>query len=125
VEECGATAMSWQIIVSPIAQKQLATITDRRVQQALDRAIGGLEFDPDKKGKPLTGKLAGCRSIRAVSQRYRVIYRMDAGLAQVVILTVGLRKEGDRADIYALAERLVRAGLLALLVLICSIADVL
>ena len=117
--------MSWQIIVSPIAQRQLAAITDRRIQQALDQAIGGLEFDADKKGKPLTGKLAGCRSIRAVSQRYRIIYRVDAGLVQVVILTIGLRKEGDRADIYALAERLVRAGLLTLLILIWFIADVL
>src|ERR1019366_7163843 len=115
--------MLWQIIVSPIAQKQLATITDRRVQQALDHAIGGLEIDPDKKGKPLSGKLAGCRSIRAVSQRYRIIYRVDAGLDQVVILTIGLRKEGDRADIYALAESLVRAGLLSLLVSMYFIVD--
>lgn len=117
--------MFWQIIVSPIAQKQLSAITDRRVQQALDRAIGGLEIDPDKKGKALTGKLTGCRSIRAMSQRYRVIYRTDVKLAQVVVLTVGLRKEGDRADIYALAERLVRAGLFTLLVLIWFVADVL
>jgi mRNA interferase RelE/StbE len=109
--------MEWRIIVSPFAQKQLARIMDRRVQRALDQAILGLKSDPERRGKPLTGKLAGCFSIRAVAQRYRVIYQVRRESNEVVVLTVGLRKEGDRSDIYALTEKIIRTGLITLLCL--------
>ncbi len=109
--------MRWQISIGSIAQKQLGTIKDKRVQQALEYAIDGLEIDPDKRGKPLTGKLAGCFSLGAYSQRYRIIYKLSFSSKEVVVLALGLRKEGDRADIYNLVERLLNRGLLLLLTL--------
>ncbi len=107
--------MGWQIIISPVAQKQLGTIKDKRAQQALEFAIDGLETEPDKRGKPLTGKLAGCFSLRVFAQRYRIIYKLYVPSKEVVVLALGLRKEGDRADIYSLVERLINKGLLLLL----------
>jgi mRNA interferase RelE/StbE len=60
----------------------------------------------------LTNELAGLRRVRAAGQRYRIIYRVDAKQIVVLVLTVDLGREGDRADIYALTKRLLRLGLL-------------
>ncbi len=107
--------MRWQISVDSVAQKQLRTIKDKRAQQALEYAIDSLEIESDKRGKPLSGKLVGCFSLRAYAQRYRIIYKIDWSSEEVVVLALGLRKEGDRADIYNLVERLLNRGLLLLL----------
>ena len=109
--------MEWQIIVMPAAEKHLSAITDRRIRQSLTDIIESLETDPEKKGKALVGNLKGCRSIRTPGQRYRIIYRVNTQQRAVNILALGIRKEGDKADIYALAKKLVRAGLFALLLL--------
>lgn len=106
------------IIVTPLAQKQLADISDKRVQQGVERAIDSLETDPNEKGKALIGNLMGYRSLRAVAQRYRIIYKIDQSTQTVIILALGIRKEGDKADIYALARKLVQAGLLTLSLLV-------
>ena len=103
--------MAWEVIISSVAEKQLVAITDKRVQRGLIRAIDGLENDPLTRGKPLSGKLTGCFSIRAEAQRYRIIYKIDREAGRVFVLTMGLRKQGDRADVYALAERLIHFGL--------------
>src|SRR6266700_6800200 len=98
-----------EIIVTPLAEKQLGTITDKRIQQGIEQAIDSLEVDPKTKGKPVVGTLEGYRSIRAVSQRYRIIYKIDDSQQTVTIIALGIRKEGDKADIYNLAKKLVRA----------------
>jgi mRNA interferase RelE/StbE len=103
--------MAWEISVSSVAEKPLVAITDRRVQRELVQAIDSLEDDPLTRGKPLSGKLADCFSIRAEAQRYRIIYKVDREAGRVFVLTIGSRKQGDRADVYALAERLIRFGL--------------
>lgn len=59
--------------------------------------------DPDKIGKPLTGELTGFRSIRAVSQRYRILYRVIEGRAIVYVVAVGVHREGSRCDVYVRA----------------------
>jgi hypothetical protein len=64
----------------------------------------------------MTGALAKCRSVRAVGQRYRIIYRVRDDLVEVTVLTVGIRKEGDKANVYDVAERLRRKGVLEPLV---------
>lgn len=104
--------MTYQIVITPAAFKQLAEISDRRIQEKLRDRISRLAHDPDKQGKPLTGELGGFRSVRAVGQRYRIIYRIEHSKVLVSVVGVGLRKEGDRRDVYALAKKLFRLRLI-------------
>ena len=66
---------------------------------------------PEKIGKPLLKDLAGYRSLRAAGQRYRIIYAVQKPKLMVSVMAVGIRKEGDRSDIYSLAKKLVRLAL--------------
>lgn len=104
--------MPWQVVVTNTAQQQLASVTDARVRELLKKRLLGLGEDPDKQGKALTGELAGYRSIRAVGQRYRILYKLRSGVVTVYVVAIGIRKEGSKADIYELARRLLRLGLL-------------
>ena len=90
----------------------LAAIADRRVREKLARTIDSLESDPESRGKPLGDDLAGYRSVRAVGQRYRVIYRVERSTVVVMVVAAGIRKEGSPDDIYRVAAKLVRLGLL-------------
>jgi mRNA interferase RelE/StbE len=104
--------MRWHVRVTVPALKQLAAIKDMRIKESISRRINALEYDPDKQGKPMTDDLAGYRSIRAVGQRYRILYRVEAEQVIVVIVALGVRKEGSKTDVYALAKKLARLGLL-------------
>ncbi|GAC1567773.1 MAG: hypothetical protein NVS3B14_14850 [Ktedonobacteraceae bacterium] len=104
----------WEVIILPQAKKQLATITDRRVREKLISSLKRLEYEPEEQGKLLTDELAGYRSIRVVGQRYRIIYKIEEYIVTVYVATLGMRKEGDKKDVYALAKRLARLGLLDL-----------
>ena len=90
----------------------LGAIQDRRVQEKIRERIEHLREDPEKQGKPLGGELEGLRTVRAVGQRYRILYRIQQDLVIVVIVAVGIRQEGSKRDVYALARKLVRLGLL-------------
>lgn len=103
--------MTYRIVVAPAALEMLEDITDRRVRETIRDRIDGLSKDPEKQGKPLTEELSGYRSLRAVGQRYRIIYRVERGRVLVVIVTIGIRREGSRADIYSLARKLLRLRL--------------
>jgi len=59
------------------------------------------------------GELAGFRSIRAVGQRYRIIYQIRGNDIVVVIVAVGIRRDGAKDDIYNLAKKLFRLRLLS------------
>ena len=90
----------------------LETIQDRRVRDKIRDRIDGLAEEPEKQGKPLTGELTGYRSLRAVGQRYRIIYRIEEGKVLVLVMALGVRKEGSGKDIYVLAQKLLRLRLL-------------
>ena len=102
--------MALSIEITDTATEMLTGVRDRRIRQLLASRIDRLAIEPEKQGQPLGGELAGRRSCRAVGQRYRIIYRI--GETAVVVLAVGLRRSGDRDDVYALSERLARLGLL-------------
>jgi mRNA interferase RelE/StbE len=89
----------------------LAEVGDRRIQQQLFDASKRLETDPEKQGKPLREGLMGFRSLRAVGQRYRLIYSIDPDGRSVHVVAAGLRREDSRDDVYELAQKLVRLGL--------------
>lgn len=104
--------MRYKVIISPSALAMLERVEDRRIRGILIRAIDELAVEPGKKGKPLMGSLEGLRSIRAVGQRYRIIYKVKDNTVEVFIIAVGLRKEGDAKDIYNLIKKMVKHNLL-------------
>jgi mRNA interferase RelE/StbE len=102
----------WKIELTHTAKAMLEKIKDRRGQEKIRERIDSLSNEPEKQGKPLTGDLARYRSLRAVGQRYRIIYQVEKNKVLVLVVALGIRKEGGRADIYSLAKKLLRLGLL-------------
>lgn len=101
------TATTWKIEITATAEASLKAVKDARVQQKLVETIDGLSIEPDRKGKALMGELLGLRSIRAVGQRYRIIYQLQDKVVTVTVVFLGMRKEGDKKDVYHLAKRLL------------------
>ena len=89
----------------------LSRVGDRRIQQQLFDVSKRLELEPEKQGKPLREGLMGFRSLRAVGQRYRILYATDTASRVVHVVAAGLRRVGARDDVYVLAQKLVRLGL--------------
>jgi mRNA interferase RelE/StbE len=104
--------MPYEIRITPTALEALKAVTDRRTRSAIVRRIDALTEEPEKLGKPLRGWLNGFLSTRAAGQRFRVVYRVEKDTKCVLIYLIGLRKEGSRKDVYALAEHLVQRGLI-------------
>jgi len=102
----------YRVDILPPAQKMVLSIGDRRIQEKLLERMTALANDPDLQGKPLGDDLAGYRSVRAVGQRYRILYRVERSIVTVVVVAAGIRKEGSREDIYRVAQKLIRLGLL-------------
>jgi mRNA interferase RelE/StbE len=98
--------MEYQIQLTLLALEMLSEVKDKRQRQALSDRIDKLKADPKKQGKPLSGKLKNYRSIRAVGQRYRIVYKVDSEQVIVLIVGVGIRRQGDKSDIYAILNRL-------------------
>jgi mRNA interferase RelE/StbE len=75
--------------------------------------------DPSKAHKRLTGTL--CGYYRLTYARYRAIYTVEKEdlasgdiLHKIIVqfVAVGIRKEGDKKDIYRLAQRLIELGII-------------
>jgi mRNA interferase RelE/StbE len=103
--------VTYQVLIQPAALRMLERIGDRRIQSKILERIEQLATDPEKRGKPLTEELKGYWSLRAVGQRYRIIYRIERHRIEVIVIAIGLRKEGDNKDAYEIALKLVRAHL--------------
>jgi mRNA interferase RelE/StbE len=103
---------TYRVVLTHEAEAMLTALADRRVQQILLDKMRGLSHEPEKQGKPLVGDLSGYRSLRAAGQRYRIIYRIERKRITVVVIAAGLRKEGSRSDIYALAQKLLKLKLI-------------
>ena len=102
----------WTVSLTRDTEIQLSTIRDQRIRNGLIARLRQLENEPESQGKPLTDELVGYRSVRAVGQRYRIIYKVKAERVIVTVVALGMRKEGDKKDIYQLAKKLMRLGLL-------------
>ena len=105
--------MKWQILLTPTALKLLSDISDRRIREKIGAVFDRLNEYPEKQGKALLGELAGFRSIRAVGQRYRIMYQIRDNDIVVVIVAIGIRRDGAKDDIYNLAKKLFRLRLLS------------
>lgn len=95
----------FDLIITDEAHGDLDAITDTRTYQAISRKIDGLMLEPDKQGKPLSGDLADYRVVRAAGQRYRVVYQVATLESVVTVVVVGIRKEGDKRDVYRMASK--------------------
>jgi len=104
--------MIWRISITPTAIRMLTGISDRRIREKIVAVIDRLAEEPEKQGKEMLGELAGFRSIRAVGQRYRIIYTVKGEEIVVIVVAVGIRRDGARDDIYNLTKKLLRLGLL-------------
>jgi len=103
--------MKYTVRLTLQAKTMLAAITDKRIQTRLADRMEKLCEDPEKQGKALLSSLSGYRSIRAIGQRYRIIYTIDKNIITVLVVAVGIRKEKDKKDIYELARRLIQKEL--------------
>lgn len=98
------------VITTPEAQSDLRGIDDTRTYQAITRKITALDTEPDKQGKPLSGDLTDYRVVRAAGQRYRVVYQVATLEGVVTVVVVGIRKEGDKRDVYRVASKWLGGG---------------
>ncbi len=97
----------YEIQLTPLALEMLGDVKDEREKVKLGDRIDKLKTEPEKQGKALVDNLTGFRSVRAVGQRYRIIYKIDAEKVIVFVIGVGRRKEGDKRDIYTMLEKLL------------------
>lgn len=101
-------AITW----TETALKLVEAIPDQRIRRLISQRADQLAKSPEQQGKPLIGELAGFRSVRAVGQRYRIVYRVERGEVAVLIVAGRRRRSGDKSDIYELAKKLLRQRLL-------------
>jgi len=104
--------VTWRIVITPTAMRMLTGISDRRIREKIVTVIDRLTEEPGKQGKAMVGELTGFRSILAVGQRYRVLYGIKEQEITVMVIAVGIRRDGAKTDVYNLAKKLFRLGLL-------------
>jgi mRNA interferase RelE/StbE len=92
----------YRVDILPAAQEMVLKIADRRIQEKLLDRMTALAADPELQGKPPGDDLAG----------YRIIYRVVRSEVVVMVVAAGIRKEGSREDVYRVAAKLIRLGLL-------------
>jgi len=85
--------VSFEVIFSPTARRDMQAIPPRIVPAIVEFVYGDLAESPRRVGKPLERELSGSYSARRGP--YRVLYDIHEDLARVVILRVD-----HRADVY-------------------------
>lgn len=105
--------MKYRIIITNTCLSLIKKLSDKKIQRTILDRIEQLSEEPDKQGKYLVQDLYGFRSVHAAG-RYRIIYKIDKQTVIVYVLAAGIRKEGDKKDIYKIAKKLLNAGLLDL-----------
>lgn len=102
----------YSIKLTQIAADFISKLDSKSQQQVLEK-IEILKEEPLKLGKPLKGNLKDYRSIRSTGQRYGIIYQIKETEIEVIVVAVGIRREGDKkSDIYELMKKYVKIGLL-------------
>jgi len=90
----------YRVVIQPTAFKLLKEISDRRIRKKISDRIDKLKESPEIQGKPLLGELDGYYSVRAVGQRYRIIYAIEQAQVTVMIVALGIRKDGSKQDVF-------------------------
>lgn len=103
--------MRYTVTLTKTAADSLRRI-EKRAQKQIVNKLHDLEESPLQRGSALLGELHGYRDVRAAGQRYRIIYTVEEDRVVVLVVYVGMRKDGDKSDVYAIAKKLLRAGLI-------------
>ena len=101
----------YSIKLTEIAAEALRSIDAKTRSQILAK-IDQLKEEPLLLGKALVGPLKEFRSVRAAGQRYRIIFKVLENQIIVIVVAVGLRKSGDKKDIYELMKKYIKVGIL-------------
>ena len=92
-----ACEMAWAVRYHPEVQddfRRLGRVEARNIQAVIDeRLVNG---EPDKMGKPLHGALAGYRRMRTGATR--IVYKVDKGKIEILIIAVGMRRDDEVYD---------------------------
>lgn len=92
--------MAWKVEFHPEVADDLDDLGDSAASKILKAIKDKIENgEPDKLGIPLRGALAGYRRIRAGDTR--IVYRVDQGAVEVLIVAVGARRN---EEVYNTAE---------------------
>jgi len=102
-----------RILITSTCLSLIDKIHDKKIQHTILNRIKKLSDEPDKQGKKLVKDLSGFRSVHAAG-RFRIIYKIDKKTVIIYVVAAGIRKEGDKKDIYKIAKKLLNAGLLDL-----------
>lgn len=94
------------LIYRPESRKDYDKL-DGSQKDLIDAGLRKLEIRADEIGKPLHGKLAGCRALKWQKAGLRLVYRIGAGgyVEIVEILAIGKREE---SEVYELASSRLR-----------------
>ena len=102
----------YTIKLTQIAAEFIAKLYNKSQQQVMEK-LEILKEYPLKVGKALKGNLQNYRSIRSVGQRYRIIYQVKETEIEVIVVAVGIRRDGDKKnDVYELMKKYIKIGLL-------------
>ena len=102
--------MKYKILITDTCLALIGKISDKKIQRTILNRIERLSDEPAKQGKMLVKDLSGFRSIHAAG-RYRIIYKVDKNTVIIYILAAGIRKQGDKKDIYQITKKLLKAKL--------------
>ena len=106
------------ILIKTAQQKVIATANQELINlywsigKYISDRIDKLTQSPEMQGKPLLGELDGYYNVRAVGQRYRTLYTIQQSEVTVIVVGLGIQKDGTKQDVYALAKKLLKLGLL-------------
>jgi mRNA interferase RelE/StbE len=86
--------MVWKVTLHREVQNDLRAL-GRVEARNLMAVINGriVNGEPDKSGKPLHGALAGFRRMRTGDTR--IVYRVDKGKIEILIIAVGMRRDDE------------------------------
>ncbi len=105
--------MIFKVRITNVCLSLIEKISDKKIQSKIIDRIDRLKSDPQSQGKVLVQRLAGFRSIH-VAGRYRILYRIDEEACTIWVVAAGIRKEGGQKDIYKVAKKLLKLGLIDL-----------
>jgi mRNA interferase RelE/StbE len=105
--------VKYKIFITDTCITLIGKTPDKKIQRTILNRIEKLSEEPNNQGKMLVKELSEFRSIHAAG-RYRIIYKVDKQTVIVYLLAAGIRKQGDKKDIYQITKKLLKAGLLDL-----------